>query len=266
MKEIVEKYYNIANDIWGDPQEYKGIKFYPIKLMDLHTQNLLYALLCYPKNHIPDKDILKMSYLKFLIFVISKNNKISEDTIRFKIVELLRLITREINIDIEWVWQDLKKRGTNMGVFKISINDVELSENDFDIIREIVLAQNNIRLEYIEEYNPELEKKMHIAKDYDNIPNFEEEIFIFCAMAGVLVSEIKDYTLYQFKSHLSRLYSLIEYKSFKPLEISGQISSKSGAEIIKHYFTHNKRTGRYDSILIEKQKYIETGDIFKATL
>ena len=69
---LYEKY-DTTLDIWGEPQEYRGIKFYPIKLKELKYQRLMYGLFGYPKNYIPDKTILKLSYLKFLFYYRSWN-------------------------------------------------------------------------------------------------------------------------------------------------------------------------------------------------
>jgi hypothetical protein len=46
------------------------------------------------------------------------------------------------------------------------------------------------------------------------------------------------------------------------LEISGQITLKKGE--IKHFLSSSKKSGRYDSILIGKESFKNTGDIFKA--
>ena len=56
---------------------------------------------------------------------------------------------------------------------------------------------------------------------------------------------------------------LEDFETFKSLESAGFIKMKSGE--IKHYLTGIKKSGRYDSILISKEDYINNGDVFKAS-
>ncbi len=256
MNEIVKKIYISENDIWGEPQIYKNIKLYPIKISEIKYKNLFYELFCYPKNFIPDKTIFKMSYLKYLLYVVS--NWYGKKSI--EMVENLELFLKHVTkIDNIKMLIDKDER------IIINIDDIELNEFDFDNLREIILEQNGLSIDYVEQYNPELEDKLKFFQNDDD-PDFDDEIFLFCSILNRTLFEIKDYTLYQFKYQFRKMVSLIEYKSFKPLEISGQIYSKNkGEEIIKHYFRHDKKSGRYESILIDKQKYTQTSDIFEAT-
>jgi len=257
MNEIVKKIYICENDIWGEPQTYKNIKLYPIKISEIKYKDLFYELFCYPKNFIPDKIIFKMSYLKYLLYVLSGWYGKTPSEIGNNLKDFLEYITKKDKIEI------LVNKESDDHI--INIGDVELNEFDFENIREIVLEQNGLSVDYIEEYNIELEEKLKAFQNNDD-PNFDDEIFLFCSILNKTLFEIKNYTLYQFKYQFKKMVSLIEYKSFKPLELSGQIYSKNkGEEIIKHYLRHNEKLGRYDSILVSREKYTQTSDIFKAT-
>jgi len=48
-------------------EDIKDTFFYPIKIIDGVSHNLFYKVFQFPKNYIPDRDILRASYLKYLI-------------------------------------------------------------------------------------------------------------------------------------------------------------------------------------------------------
>ncbi len=110
--------------------------------------------------------------------------------------------------------------------------------------------------------NPELEKKLQfVKKDLDNM-SFADEVFIFCSLMKKTMIEVQNYTVYQFKKQLEHLLILKDFDLYKPLEVSGQIKFQN-KDTIKHYLSGSKKSGRYDSILVKKDSYVETNDIFK---
>lgn len=263
MNDFVLKTYDEINDIWGLPQNYKGIDIYPIKLIDTKYKNIFYRLFAYPKNYIPDKLILKMSYLKFILYVIQSMFPVDEYNIQEQLTLFLKYALKTEDVFIIWNIEDNPQNLEDL-VLSIKIGDAFFDEWDFDNIREIVLQQNGLSIEYVEEYNPELEEKLNFENRKNSDVNFAEEIFSFCAVMKKTIYEIQDYTIYQFKKQLERINLLNEYELYKPLEASGQIKMKDGVEI-RHYLSHIKKSGRYDSILINKDSYVEKSDIFKAT-
>lgn len=256
MNSFVEKIYDKNKDVFGLPQSYKGIKFFPIKMKDIVTKSMFYQLLFHPKNYIPDREIIKMSYLKFLMFVIHQNYKAIDPTIdtRENLLTLLKNITK-----IDKVKYQLDDKKIN-----IVIGETIFDEYEFENVRAIILEQNGSSVEYIEEYNPDLEKKMSFMnrslQDVDN----KDEMYSFCALTKMSEEEAGERTLYQFKCRFEREMLVKEYDLFKPLEVSGQISSKSGREIFKHYLSHIPHSGRYSSILIDKDQFMEDSGLGKA--
>lgn len=264
MNGIVAQYYDENKNLWGEPQRYKDLFLFPIKIKDIVYKDLFFKTMFYPKKYINIKEVMKLSYLKYLIFVIfGKDEEIKKIYIE-ELIRFLRYIFRKESIEVVWEWGDLSKDGLSMGEIKIIVDGIEITESDFDNVREIILLQNGWSIEYIEQYNPELEESLQFfqSKTY---PTFEEKILIFASLLCKTIHEVQDYSLYQLDNQLKRLISILEYKAFKPIEISGQISSKNGDEIIKHYLVHLERENRYDSILIEKDKFVKDSDLFKAS-
>lgn len=256
MNSFVENIYDRNKDVFGLPQSYKGIDFFPIKMKDIEAKTMFYQLLFHPKNYIPDKEIIKMSYLKFLMFIIYQNYKSIDPTIdaRKNLLALLKSITKIDNVKYKLGNEDIS----------IIIGESIFNEYEFDNVRAIILEQNGSSIEYIEEYNPELEKKMSFMNRSLQDVDGKDELYSFCALTKMSEEEAGERTLYQFKCRFEREMLMKEYDLFKPLEISGQISSKSGREIFKHYLSHISHSGRYSSILIDKDQFMEDSGLGKA--
>jgi hypothetical protein len=255
MKQELEKIYKKENDVFGYPQEYKKVKLYPILLKDIGHQDIFYRIFARPKNYIPDIEILKMSYLKFLVCVVYQTISNDPEDMVKKIVDLMSYITKS---NVSLLYQKTGSDGHRSLNLKIKIGDVEIDENDFDNIREIVLQQNNLSIEYVEEYNPELEEHLAFLNRSRSNIDMADEIFSFCAIMKIGLKDIEDYTLFQFNNIFEKLVTLKDFDLYKPLLVSGQISFKDGGDGgIKHYLYHSKKGGRYDSILIDKDTFME---------
>lgn len=250
MKEELVKIYNEGNDIFGYPQEYKGLLLYPIKIKDTKFRTLLYQLFAQPKLYIPNREVLKSSYLKFLIYVVQssiKNEDICQNLIAF--MEYATQI-KEIALQYKEV---PGKEGLDSVILQLKIGEKIITEEEFDDIREIVLQQNGLTIDYVEEYNPELEAHLSFTLKNSTDITFEDEVFTFCAMMNVTMKDIENYTVYQFRQHFEKLLVLKEYDLYKPLLVSGQITLKTGE--IKPYLYHSTRGGRYDSIKMDVGKF-----------
>jgi len=260
MGNYVDSIYKKDNDIFGLPQIYKGIEFHPVKIKEVEIKNKLYMLFFNPKNYIPDKQVLKTSYLKFLLYLIQGALTHSEKDVNVQkeLIDFLSYVTKE-NVEISIEEGVIKSDNIFDKVsVHIMIGGKRFSEQDFDNIREIVVRQNGSSVEYIEEYNPELEQKLSFMNRNSSDIDFKDEVFSFCALTGMSEIQAGEETLYQFKHRFEREMIIKDYNLFKPLEISGQISSKSGNEIFKHYLSHiPEQQRRYGSILIEKNKFLE---------
>lgn len=277
MNSQISKIYRQTNDIFGLPQEYKGIKFYPIKIKEVDLKEKLYLLFFHPKNYIPQREIIRMSYLKFLLFVVQEawrvenpDIDVADDLIEFlyRITKIEKTIDNKGNKNISI---ERKLCPENEDVFdqimlRLNIDGVEFSEQEFDNIREILLEQNGSSIEWVESYQPSLEKKLEFVNRSFSDTDFKDEFYSFCVLTGLLEEQAKERTLYQFKARLEREMLVKDYTIFKPKEITGQIKSKSGEELYKHYLSHIEKHGRYSSILVDKDKFIEDSGIGKVSI
>lgn len=256
MREDIKKNYNESCDIFGLPQVYKKLNLHPILMKDLKYQDLFYQIFAHPKMYIPSVEILKSSYLKFLIYVLSSTFGPDGTEVVLALEDIMSYITKVDKEDINIMFK--QKDDTNslesIDLF-LKINDEMYNEDDFEAIREIVLQQNNLSIEYVESYNPELEEPLRfINKTQENLST-SDQVFTFCALMGIGLKEISDYSLFQFSNLMEKKLTLKEYDLYKPLLTSGQITLKSGE--IKHYLYHTTKKGRYDSVLVDSDSFME---------
>lgn len=254
--------YDESLNKWAMPQIYKSINIYPIPLIHEKRYEKMVEILAYPKNSILEKDIVKSSYLGFIINILHQVNSDKNEKSDFHkdFIDFIEYITKS-TCRIEYKYRIPEpKKITDIQYTLIFNEDIKITESDFEKIREIILEQNGIALSYINDYHPELEEKMNKINNKTSL-TFEEQLFAFCDVSGLSMFQLKEYSYYQFKKHFERTSIRFEYEIFKPLESSGQIKLKDGE--IKHWLAHVSKKGRYDSILIKKEEYVKKGDIFK---
>jgi len=284
---VLEKYYNYNNDIWGMPQKYKNILFYPLMINQREEYENFYTLFTFNKDQIPDKNIGKMSYLKFLICILPN---VYRTDIKNILIDFLKIITKTDNVEIFDNQSDEDKLAIasffsmvseeeinennihyefftleqlNKLKFFIQIGDSKFSEYDFDVIREIILKQYDLDLDYIRAFDATLEENLRILHRGNDV-TFEEHIFAFSALMKIPICEIKNmFTIYQFNKTIERLHIIEDYESMKGLESAGFIKFKKGE--VAHWLSHVPKKGRYGDLLIKKEDFIKDSDIFKAS-
>lgn len=255
--------YNELSDAFGEPQIYKGVKFYPIKLADEATLNLIYEVLSYNKNKIADVDIIRASYLKFVVYYMT--NPTEEDfrnSLLYKTQELLSILTKQdVYIEVKSL-VDSPSKDSDF-IINVHIGDTIINETEFEKVREIILLQANTSVEYIESYDEDLEQKVGAIKSDSKPPTLAERIFILSVGLKMPIEQIKNLTYYQFCKYMERLDLKIEHDLYKPLLVSGQISFKGNTNI-KSWNEHIGRKTRYSEILVDMDKFEKESTLFQA--
>lgn len=254
---------DILANTWGEPQTYNGLKIHPIKLNKKHIYDIVMQLLSHNKNVNPSIEIIKMSYLKFILLIMQQQPHFNNVNIVDILTEMLNeVLQEECEIRVQEIYDEYDNVMDYKFFFATISNDVSYSEGDFDKLREIILEQNGISLDYINQYDPTLEEHLSFYRRKDNSGTFEENLFSFCAYMKLNINDVKDYTFYQYGKMMDRIGLLINFQIYKPLEASGQISTKGG-DGIDHWTSHIKKRGRYDEILIKKDEFVKDNDIFQ---
>ena len=258
MNDTIKTIYDPINDLWGNPQTYKNIDFHPLKVKDIKYKTLFYKLFAQPKNYIREKKILKLSYLKFLFYVLDRDSNVDgelKDFLSHITKKEVKIETRLIKLTDEIVLENIALR--------ILIGDAEFLEDEFENIREIVLEQNGLTIEYVEGYLPDLEEKLGRTIENTEI-DYIDELFTFSILMKKSMEEIGEYTVFQLNNMLERVFVLKQHDIYQPLLATGQITMKNGGSI-KPYLYHIGKRGRYDSILISRDKFAsDTKEFFKS--
>lgn len=247
---------DIVKHIKRCPQVYKNIELYPILLLDADIYELFLETMCMPKDYISEKEILKSSYLKYVAFFLQgminmKDDDGNNESIDLvdKITKLLKYITRQ-DVFIEQVIDKIIEENI-LFHYEIHIGNNIFYEYDFDCMREIILEQNGQSLEYIESFNPELEKSLSFLVSSGKSTSLIERIIIYSAISNHDIDDMGKWTITEFEEKESILKKYEEWKIYKPLEASGQITLTS-KNSIKNPFEYEKRqTDRYSSIMMD---------------
>jgi hypothetical protein len=214
---------------------------------------LFYKIFAHPKNYVPNIEILKSSYLKFLIYVLSPSFGSTGEEVVNCLIDILKYITKKEEIKVLYKRKD--GDGLDSIELRLRLDDIEINEYEFEDIREIVLEQNNLSIEYVESYNPELETHLEFMNRNSSDITLQDQIFSFCAITKFSISEIEKLTLFQFGNLMEKVINLKEFDLYKPLLASGQITLKNDS--LKHYLYHSVKSGRYDSIMMDKDTFLE---------
>lgn len=245
--------FDVYKDIKREPQIYRDIELYPIMLFDYEYYEIFANTMCIPKDYIPNKKIMKMSYLKYLLFIVAgsiNHDCDSEYDLKSDLERLLEYITKK-QVMIKQFIDSIEGDDIRMH-YDVYIGDNKYTEYDFDMMREIILVQNGKSLEYIESFNQELEESLAFFNKSNNklIP-LKNRIYIYSTISNTSISEMEKWTYCEFEERENILKIYEEWKIYKPLEASGQISYKSSKDTTKSPFDYTpKSNDRYSEILI----------------
>jgi hypothetical protein len=207
---------------------------------------LFYTIFTYPKIAASStKRLFKMSYLKFIlqeIFVPVES-----------IEKYFKYCTRQENVKME-VWQKAEGEVTSLDDVDIglNINETKFSEEEFENLREIILEQNGSDIDYINQYNPDLESSLlWTQKEYPL--TFNDQIFTCASLYKKTPTEIGEWTIYQLSDLFDRAIVGKQYDIYEPLIASGKVTMKSGK--LQSYLYHKQKKDRYDSILMPLEEF-----------
>ena len=245
--------YNEELDFQKLPQEYKNIKFYPLCISENNVLNKVMQTIGVPKKYIKtEPSIMKMSYLKFICFILKKKDDI-EDILSY----ITKCKTIKLEITLRKGADEKNLHYEDLNIF-IHIDDSCFNEVEFDTIREIILRQNYYSTSYIEEYDPELEELLSIKqKSLGEGNSFEDKKFVLCSLMNKLPEEIMGLSYYQFYKLYYASTMVKKTEIFQGWISSGFISFEKGKQFTTYLDPMPKRSGRYDEIKMSKDDFFD---------
>lgn len=230
-EEIFKNYYDELT--FDDPIDYKGLLLYPVSIRKINKFLQSSSVLRIQKEYIPDKEIIKMSYLKFLMTNIDKEKEEYGESLTFDLLALCFMICmriEEISIRL-FIDED--------GKVKLILNDVEINENDFDYLRKLILYQNlpNYDDELI---NPDLKNDLEQAdkiKDGgEETEDFEHLIANLVIGTGMNIDDVKNLSIRKFYIIGQVMDRKLHYSIYKQASVGGFVEFK---QPITHYLKKN---------------------------
>ena len=230
-EEIFKNYYDELT--LDDPIDYKGLLLYPVSIRKINKFLQSSSVLRIQKEYIPDKEIIKMSYLKFLMTNIDKEKEEYGESLTFDLLALCFMICmriEEISIRL-FIGED--------GKAKLILNDVEINENDFDYLRKLILYQNLPNYDD-ELMNPDLKNDLEQADKIKNggeeTEDFEHLIANLVIGTGMNIDDVKNLPIRKFYIIGQVMDRKLHYSIYKQASVGGFVEFK---QPITHYLKKN---------------------------
>ena len=230
-EEIYENYYEELT--FDDPIDYKGLLLYPVSIRKINKFLQSSSVIRIQKEYIPDKEIIKMSYLKFLMTNIDKEKEEYGESLTFDLLALCFMICmriEEISIRL-FIDED--------GKVKLILNGVEIDENEFDYLRKLILYQNLPNYDD-ELMNPDLKNDLEQADKIKNggeeTEDFEHLIANLVIGTGMNIDDVKNLPIRKFYIIGQVMDRKLHYSIYKQASVGGFVEFK---QPITHYLKKN---------------------------
>lgn len=230
-EEIYKNYYEELT--FDDPIDYKGLLLYPVSIKKINKFLQSSSVLRIQKEYIPDKEIIKMSYLKFIMTNIDKEKEEYSESLTFDLLALCFMICmriEEISIRL-FIDED--------GKTKLILNGVEIDENEFDYLRKLILYQNLPNYDD-ELMNPDLKNDLEEADKIKNggeeTEDFEHLIANLVIGTGMNIDDVKNLPIRKFYIIGQVMDRKLHYSIYKQASVGGFVEFK---QPITHYLKKN---------------------------
>lgn len=230
-EEIYKNYYEELT--FDGPIDYKGLLLYPVSIKKINKFLQSSSVLRIQKEYIPDKEIIKMSYLKFLMTNIDKEKEEYGESLTFDLLALCFMICmriEEISIRL-FIDED--------GKTKLILNGVEIDENEFDYLRKLILYQNLPNYDD-ELMNPDLKNDLEEADKIKNggeeTEDFEHLIANLVIGTGMNIDDVKNLPIRKFYIIGQVMDRKLHYSIYKQASVGGFVEFK---QPITHYLKKN---------------------------
>lgn len=228
--------------IYNKPFVYNNnITFHPVTMNDIVLFQMVSPSITVRKNSIfRDKKIIKMNYLDFLFYCF--NNKELEN--QYEIPELSSYLLYFIQL-IKLCCKNADIHFGEQGN-QLYINDIFITPEIFDELRQIIIIQNDIDFDIDEFINYDTEQRLLRAqKDInkeESKSTIEDYIDSLIVAMNITEERVMDMTIRKFWRYIKR-YQLHEgYTIAKTGEYSGMVSFK---EPIAHWMKSLEEDDKY---------------------
>lgn len=220
------------------------ITLYPVTMKDVLTFQFLSQSLTVRKNStFHEKEIIKMSYLEFLLYCLGNKELEAQYQIPglsqyfLYAVKLLQICCQRADIQID------QQTG------QVFINQECITSKIFDDLRRIIIIQNDIDFDMDEFLHHDTEQRLLKArKDLnksESRANIEDYIDSLVIAMNTTEDRIMNMTIRKFWRYIKRYQLRESYTIAKTGECSGMVSFK---EPLKHWMTSFEEEDKYKEL------------------
>ena len=250
-REEIEKTYS-PQLTWDEDIEYKGIKFYRVKMEDYYNFQMASVCLSYDQMEYADEVLAFKPRLYFLLEmgIRSLSNQLDfnhlETQLWFCFQALQALVFRDQKVG----YYDPQNPERKVLV----INGIVLGQKDFDYIRELIFVANGV--EYDDEFmHHELKERIErdraiLNKQGSSEPETEDIIDSVFMYSEKTYEFIKKMSVRKFNRYVKRMVSFEDWKILRTASMSGMVTFKKE---IKHWVSNYNKENKYEDILQKKE-------------
>lgn len=228
----------LTND---EPINFNGLLIYPVTVRDYFKFMAFSNILCIDKNSIPDPNIISMSYLDFLIYLMTQTGEES-NSYSYAFYELLKMCLRKDDFNIYYGKDENKK------IF-LKIDDTKIFKKDFNELKDIIMHQN-IPDYKEEDINPDLKKDLEEKRRLENkgkkTVSIEKQIMAIVISSSLTFEDVLNLTIRKFYIVLEMIDKKLHYEIYKTASMSGMVEFKTE---IEHYLSETDTIGIEDRVI-----------------
>lgn len=234
-------------NVFGLPIQYKGINIHPVKIIDCQEFYDSVRCLLVPKNKMQDIEIIKMSYLKFILVLSVQGHPYMMEYLQ----SLMKITLKADNIT--FAENDKGKLILNVD------NKYQITESDFDKIKKVITEQNLIQIDE-QILDPELEQKIKEAKEFlqkrnGKMADLEQQIVAYHCAFKMPYEEIGKLTIYQFHKGIERMNLIKTSDALQGAMYSGMISIKDDSSLPNWLSYIENNSDPYKDVLMSKSEF-----------
>lgn len=240
VKDYVTRYATL-----DEPVPYKSLLIYPVLVRDFFSFAAYYDVIQIDKDSIADPEIISMSYLKFLVEIVFKNDTIIDGT-EFtvgqinvdKFVLLMKLCFHLSDDDEIEISQENNR-------YYLYIKGEKIKAKEFDEIIKIIMFQNVY--DYFDDYiNPDFKKAVdeyYAIKNKGLInPDLEAKMSAVTAMTGMKKKDFLDMTYREFENVFHSALNKMDYEIAHTAEMSGFVKFDKPID----HWVYQRKKNRYE--------------------
>lgn len=137
-------------------------------------------------------------------------------------------------------------------------NSVMIGSEDFDIMRKMIMLQNDIKSQHYdaktEEFLYQMKEKLSSTRKSDNT-DLEDLITVVSYSMRIDPIEMENMTIRRFNRYLKIVMNKDDYYMYKQLELSGMVKMKSD---LPHWISHYEPKGKFDDVLVNNDEFVST--------